>query len=165
MRLMQIRCVRGEFHHSVVGIMLENSREQLSCTAVSITICMHSPILHAWSSLEHPSVNFNAFGATLPWEMATDGQLPDARFYMTALAPVVAPWSDMNQTKAFCVTKETHSNRWRSPITYKFKWIMCLLTTTQRSSLYSQTAPVFIVPAKQILTLMLISLSASVEKL
>lgn len=101
MRWMQIRCVRGEFHHSV-GIMPENSREQLSCTAMSTTICMHSLILHVWSSLEYPSVDFNVFGATLLWEMTTDGQqLPDARLTMTAFAPVAAPWSDMNQTKTW----------------------------------------------------------------
>lgn len=75
-----------------MGIMLEKSREQLSCTAMSTTICMHSLILHVWSSLEYPSVDFNVFGATLSWEMTADGQqLLDARLSMTALAPVVAP--------------------------------------------------------------------------
>lgn len=51
----------GGFHHSLVGILQENSREQLSGTAVSTTTYMHILILHLSSSHEDPSIDFDAF--------------------------------------------------------------------------------------------------------
>lgn len=74
MRLMQIRCVQGEFHHSLVVILPENSGEQLSCTGVSTTIFMHILVL--------PSVSLDrlrcicediAMGNDYEWQTSSRG--------------------------------------------------------------------------------------------